>query len=253
MATATDRPNSGPRTAKLALIVPLAVIGTMLLFIGLMATLFLFNTKTGALAMATVAAGGILFSVSMLASRDRLEPAQRFAAVGAGVLPLVVGGLIAGGVVGGIEPEDQNRNVQPLLVIPEDAPLIAAEDSLDFCLPDESGACNVIDTWEFIPSPEEETIAFVFDNQEAGVSHNVVITTLDDPDDPAPGEDITGSTLITGPDTEYFVSEVPIEDLPPEFYFFCAVHPNMDGVGLVTDGQGSTDTAGQDGDTSQDT
>ncbi len=246
-------PNSGPRTAKYALLVPLSILAAMALFIGLIAAMLLFNTKTGALALATVAASGILFSVSLLASRDRHEPRQRFAAVGAGVLPLVVGGLVAGGVIGGIAEEDLNINVQPLMVIPEDAPLIAAEDSLDFCLPDETGACNVIDTWEFIPQPDEENVAFVFDNLEAGVGHNVVITTLEgSADEPGPGDEITGSTLINGPDTEYFVSDTPLADLPEEFYFFCAVHPNMDGVGFVSDGQGSTDTAGQGGDTEQD-
>jgi hypothetical protein len=240
VVTDTDRPNSGPRTAKLALVVPLAILGVMVLFIGLIATLFLFNTKTGALALAAVAAGGILFSVSLLASRDRLEGGQRFAAVGAGVLPLLVGGLVAVGLIGGVDSADLNINVQPLLVIPEDAPLIAADDSLDFCLPDDSGECSAIDAWEFIPSAEEETIAFVFDNQEPGVAHNVVLTELDgSADDPSPGAEITGSDLVTGPETDYFVSDVPLEELPEEFYFFCAVHPNMDGVGTVSAEGGS--------------
>jgi hypothetical protein len=239
VATDPDRPNSGPRTAKLALLVPLAVLGTMVLFIGLIATLFLWTTKTGALALAAVAAGGILFSISLLASRDRLEPNQRFVAVGAGVLPLLVGGLIAAGVIGGIEDEDRNINVQPLMIVPEDAPLIAAEDSSDFCLPDESGGCNVIDEWEFVPSAEVDTIAFVFENREAGVPHNVVITELEgSADDPSPGAEITASELINGVTEDYHVSEAPVEDLPEEFYFFCAVHPNMDGVGLLSEAGG---------------
>jgi hypothetical protein len=241
VATDPDRPNSGPRTAKLALIVPLAVLGTMVLFIGLIATLFLFTTKTGALALAAVAAGGILFSISMLASRDRLEPAQRFTAVGAGVLPILVGGLIAAGVIGGVADEDRNINVQPLEIVPEDAPVIAAEDSNDFCLPDDAGACNVIDEWEFVPSAEVDTIAFVFENLEAGVPHNVVITELDGSvDDPGPGAEITASELIAGVDEDYHVSDAPIEDLPEEFYFFCAVHPNMDGVGILSAEGGDT-------------
>jgi hypothetical protein len=241
VATDLDRPNSGPRTAKLALIVPLAVLGVMVLSIGLIATLFLWTTKTGALALAAVAAGGILFSVSMLASRDRLEPGQRFVAVGAGVLPILVGGLVAAGIIGGVADEDRNINVQPLLVVPEDAPLIAAEDSSDFCLPDEAGGCNVVDEWEFVPSADVDTIAFVFENLEAGVPHNVVITELDgSTDDPGAGAEITASELITGVDTDYHVSEAPIEDLPEEFYFFCAVHPNMDGVGLLSEEGGES-------------
>ncbi|WP_052665432.1 cupredoxin domain-containing protein [Nitriliruptor alkaliphilus] len=237
MATDLDRPNSGPRTAKHAVLVPLAILGVMVLFIGLLATLFLWNNKSGALALAAVAAGGILFSVSLISSRDRLDGRQRFVAVGAGVLPLVLGGLVAVGAIGGIEDEDRNINVQPLLIRPDDAPLIAAQDSNDFCLPDEAGGCETTQTWEFAPSAEEETVAFVFDNLEVGVPHNVVITTLvGSEDDPQPGEDLLASTVIDGPNDEYYVSDVPLDDLPEQFYFFCAIHPNMNGVGtLVAD------------------
>lgn len=235
MTTATDRPNSGPRTAKHALIVPLAVLGVMVLFIGLIATVLLFNTKTGALVFAAVAAAGVLFSASLLASRDRLDRGQRFAAVGAGVLPLLVGGLIATGLIGGIDPADQMRNVQPLEVTPEDAPVIAAENSNEFCIPDDSGTCEPVDTWEFVPSEESDNVAFLFDNREAGVLHNVVITELEGSADAAePGDELLTSEEITGPDDEYFESEVPLEELPEEFYFFCAVHPaTMTGTGTL--------------------
>ncbi|MEX1177909.1 MAG: hypothetical protein WEB09_05565 [Nitriliruptor sp.] len=235
MTTATDRPNSGPRTAKHALIVPLAVLGVMVLFIGLIATVLLFNTKTGALVFAAVAAGGVLFSVSLLASRDRLDRGQRFAAVGAGVLPLLVGGLVAAGLIGGIDPADQMRNVQPLEVVPEDAPIIAAENSNEFCLPDGAGGCEPTDTWQFAPSTEVDDVAFVFDNRDTGVLHNVVITTLEGgADAPEPGDELLASEVITGPDEEYFASEVPLEELPEEFYFFCAIHPaTMTGTGTL--------------------
>lgn len=237
MATDLDRPNSGPRTAKHAVLVPLTILGVMVLFIGLIATLFLWNNKTGALALAAVAAGGILFSVSLISSRDRLDGRQRFVAVGAGVLPLILGGLVAVGAIGGIADEDRNWNVQPLLIVPEDVPVIAAEDSNDFCLPDDAGGCETTQTWEFVPSAEVDTVAFVFDNLEVGVPHNVVITTLEgSADDPEPGDDLMASTVINGPEEEYFVSDVPLEDLPEEFYFFCAIHLNMNGVGTVVEG-----------------
>jgi hypothetical protein len=235
VATSTDRPNSGPRTAKQALLVPLAVLGVMAAFIGIIATLLLFNTKTGSLVLAALAAGGVLFSVSLLASKDRLEPSQRFVAVGAGILPLVVGGLIAGGLIGGIDPADQMRNVQPLEVVPEDAPVIAAENSNEFCLPDEGGGCEPTETWEFVPTQESDNVAFLFDNREAGVLHNVVITTLEgSADAPEQGEELLASTEITGPADEYFESEVPLEELPEEFYFYCEIHPaTMTGVGTL--------------------
>jgi hypothetical protein len=235
VATSTERPNSGPRTAKQALLVPLAILAAMAGFIGLIATILLFNTKTGSLVFAAVAAGGVLFSVSLLASQDRLEPKQRFAAVGAGVLPLLVGGLVATGLIGGIAPEDQMRNVQPLQVTPDDAPVMAAENSNEFCLPD-NGGCEPTETWEFVPTEASDNVAFVFDNREVGVLHNVVITTLEgSADAPEQGEELLASTEITGPDEEYFESELPLEELPEEFYFYCEIHPvTMVGVGTYS-------------------
>jgi hypothetical protein len=228
---------SGPRTAKHALLVPLAILAVMVGFIGLMATLFLFNTKTGSIALATVAAGGILFSVSLLASQDRLDRGKSFVAVGAGVLPLLLGGLIATGLIGGIDPADQMRNVQPLEITPEDAPLIAAENSSEFCLAEEPGAgtCEPTEEWEYVPSEEEDNIHFLFDNREAGVGHNVAMFTLEgSADDPQQGDLIVESEVVTGPVEDYFVSDVPLDELPEEFYFYCEVHPNMDGVGTYS-------------------
>lgn len=236
MATDLDRPNSGPRTAKHALLVPLTVLLVMVLFIGLIAILLLFNTKMGALVLAAVVAGGVLFTISLMASRDRLDGRQRFVAVGAGVLPILLGALVAGGLIGGVADEDRMINVQPLEVVPEDAPLIAAENSEEFCLPDpETGeGCEPTDTWEFTPSAEVDTIAFAFDNREVGIPHNVVVTELaGSAEEPEAGESLAASTVITGPDEEWFVSETPLDQLPEEFYFFCAVHPNMNGVGTL--------------------
>lgn len=221
--------NSGPRTWKHAAVVPVVILLVMVGFIGLMATLFLFNTRYGAVTLAGVAAAGILFSVSLLASSDRLNGGQKLVAVGAGVVPLLLGGLIATGVIGGIADEDRQWNVQPLQITPEDAPVIAAENQQEFCLPDPEGgdACEPTEAWEFSPTAEEDNVAFVFDNREAGVVHNVEILTEEG------GEEILASTLITGPNEEYFVSEVPLEELPETFYFFCTVHAEMNGEGTV--------------------
>jgi hypothetical protein len=234
--TTTTTPNSGPRTAKLALLVPLAVLGAMVTFVGLIATLLLFNTKNGSLALAAVAAGGILFTVSLLASSDSLERGQKFAAVGAGIVPLVLGGLVAGGVIGGVDDADRMVNVQPLLVVPDDAPLLGAQNSESFCaLEEPGGSCEDTDSWEVTPSAEAETLSFFFENQEAGVPHNVVITELEgSADDPSAGELLVDSELITGPDDEYYEDEaLTWDELPEEWYFYCEVHANMNGVGTL--------------------
>lgn len=225
--------DSGPRTWKFALLVPVTILLAMVTFVGLMATLFLWNTRFGAVTLAGVAASGVLFSVALFAANREMNGGQKLVAVGAGVVPLLLGGLIATGVIGGIADEDRQINVLPLSITPDDAPIIAAENEVEFCLPDPDGgdACEPTETWDFTPTAEEETIAFVFDNREAGVVHNVEIF------DEEGGELLLESTRITGPEEEYFVSDVPLEDLPETFYFLCVVHPVMNGEGtLVLDG-----------------
>lgn len=239
MSTTTQTPNSGPRTAKLALLVPLSILAIMVGFVGLIATLLLFNTKTGSLALAAVAAAGILMMVSLLASRDGLNSGQKFAAVGAAVVPLALGGLIAGGVIGGIEDEDRMINVQPLLQIPDDVPLLGAENSVEFCAIEEiGGPCEPTESWEVVPSAQDETVSFLFDHREVGVPHNIVIAELEGTADaPEQGADILESAIVNGPIEDYYVDDaITWEELPEEWYFYCAVHPAMAGVGTVVEG-----------------
>jgi hypothetical protein len=219
------------------IVLPLAVLLAMAAFIGLVAMVLLYNTHEGALMLAAVAASAILFTVALIASQDRLDTGRRVAVGFAAIVPFAIGGAAALGLIGGIEDEDRNVNAQPLLVIPEDAPVIAAEDSSDFCLPD-NGGCEVADLWEVVPSAETEFVAFVFDNREAGVPHNVVLQELEgDVDNPSGvGEEFLDSELINGPEIDYYEDdELTWEDLPEQWYFFCRVHPNMNGVGQLAD------------------
>lgn len=222
------------------IVLPLAVLAAVGGFVGTVAAILLFNTKSGALMLAAVTAAGILFTVSISANQDKLDAPRRGVVVFAAALPLVVGALLSAGVIGGIDDADRMINVEPLFTIPEAAPLIGAVDSQDFCLYDEAGVCVTTDTWEVVADPDEEFLSFVFQNDEAGVPHNVVITSIEGSvDDPGIGPDeYANSTLITGIATDVYVSEeFTWDDLPTDWYFYCAVHPNMNGVGrLVTEG-----------------
>lgn len=231
--------NSGPRTVRHALLVPITVLAVMVLFIGLVASLLLFNTKNGAVALAAMAAAGILLAVSLLTSRDGLDRGRKAVVVGAGVLPLVVGVLVATDVIGGIDDADRMWNVQPLTVIPDDVPLIAAENSNEFCFIETlDGPCTPGDRWEVVPSTADETLSFVFDNREAGIVHNVVITELAGTEDaPEAGDMVLTSDVINGPSQDYHVEDtLTWGDLPEQWYFFCAIHPLMNGVGTVVEG-----------------
>jgi hypothetical protein len=217
------------------LLIPVAIVLVMGGFVGGVAALLLYNTKTGSLALAAVAAGGILFAASLAAGRERLDGRGRVVLTAAAVLPFALGLGVATGVLGDVADEDRMINVLPLISVPEDAPVIAAENSLEYCLLAEDGACVPTDRWEVVPTATTEAIAFVFENLEQSIPHNVVITLLEGTvDEPRAGEIIAESTLISGISSEYFVAEdVSWSDLPEQWYFFCRVHANMNGVGTV--------------------
>lgn len=220
-------------------LIPLLIVLVMGAFVGGVAALLLFNTKTGALAFAAVAAGGILFAISLAAGRDRLDGRGRVVLSLAAVLPFGIGLGVATGVLGDVADEERMINVQPLISIPEDAPVIAAENSLEYCLLEEDGTCVPTDRWDVVPG-ETETIAFVFENLEPQIPHNVVIAELEGTEaDPQAGAVLAESTLISGISREYFVAEdISWDDLPETWYFFCRVHANMNGLGTVVGTEG---------------
>ena len=222
------------------ILIPLAIVVVMAGFVGSVAALLLFNTKTGSLAFAAVAASGILFTISLAAGRDRLDTRGRIVLSAAAVLPFVLGLGVATGVLGDVADEDRMINVLPLITIPEDAPVIAAENSLEYCLIEASGACVPLTRWDVVPGSTTENIAFVFENLEPQIPHNVVITLLEGTvAEPRAGEVIAEATLISGISREYFVADAATwDELPEEWYFFCRVHANMNGVGTVVGSAG---------------
>ncbi len=227
------------------IVLPLLVLAAVAGFVGIVAAVLLWNTNPGALMVAAVTAGGILFTVSLASSQDRLDAPRRGVLVLAAALPLLVGGAIAAGFIGDVPDEERKINVEPLITAPDDAPVMAAENSSEFCLIDEeTGDCEPTESWDVVPSTQEEQLAYVFENLEAGVPHNVRIAELEgDADDPSPGEDLNDHELVTGVTTDYYVSEdLTWDDLPDQWYFYCTAHPNMEGVGtVVEDGEADAD------------
>ncbi len=217
------------------ILVPVAVLLVMGGFIGLVALVLLYTTHNAALMIAAVAAGGILFSISLAATRDKLDLGAKAVLMFAAAVPFVLGGAYALGVIGDIDDDDRNINVEPLLVIPDDAPLIAAENSVEFCMPD-NGGCEPIFDWDIVPSQETDFLSFFFENREVGVGHNVVFYELEGTEEsPSPGPAIFGSPVKPGYFLEGYVSEVRWDELPEVFYFNCAVHPNMDGIARLVE------------------
>lgn len=219
----------------LPVMVPVLILLAMVGFIASLALIFLYGTHEMSLMVAIVAAGGILFTVALATSQDRLDTGPR-AVLGVAVLtPFVLGALFAGGVLGEIGEGERMIEVEPPIEVPDDA-VLAAENSEEFCLPVE-GDCEPTELWTAASQGEDE-FTFLFDNQEAGVPHNLSINELEgDRDDPQPGEQLHEGEVITGVDE---VTEVVVPGLEPGDYFFvCDVHAaTMTGVLEVTEGNG---------------
>jgi hypothetical protein len=224
----------------LPIVIPVVILLSMAAFVGAMATLFLFNTKAGATMLAAVAAAGILFTISLSAGQDRLDTPRRAVVVFAAFLPLLAGAAVGFGLIGGVDDADRMINVQPLLVVPDGAPEIAAENSQEFCLGDE-GSCEPVDIWEVEPGDVTDPVSFIFENREVGVDHNVQITNLEGSvDNPERGSEILAdSALVAGPIVDVYVHPDGLtwEELPEEWYFLCVVHPAMNGVGMLASGE----------------
>lgn len=218
----------------LPLFLPLAIVLGVAGVVAVFAWILLYNTRPAALVIAIVAAAGILLAISLAASRDRLDTGQRSVVVGAAVLPVLLGAIVAAGVFD-IDPSQLNINREPHLVIPEDAPLIAAESVETFCFPTDGGGCEPTDTWEFA-APEDDEVVVVFQNLQAGTPHNVAFYELEDGGDPQAGESVFQGDIFEGVDTRPYRIE---DGLPQgELYFQCDVHPAMQGVATITAPEG---------------
>ena len=139
---------------------------------------------------------------------------RRKAGVGlAMVVPILVGIGLAG-TGGGVEDSALlNINREEISVVPETNVTVVATNSLAF-----------EQTELVLPSGEE--VAIIFDNREATIPHNVAVKSA-----PALGEapdlsnPLAASPITPGPD-ETFVS-FTLD--PGAYYYWCQVHPGMNG------------------------
>jgi plastocyanin len=91
-------------------------------------------------------------------------------------------------------------------------------------------ALNIAFDTDTIELPADTPSVIAFDNQDAGVQHNISIYS-----DESLGEILFQGEIVTGPDTiEYQIPPLPAG----EDYFHCDIHPNMSGAVLVGGGGG---------------
>jgi plastocyanin len=86
-------------------------------------------------------------------------------------------------------------------------------------------AVNIAFDTDTIEIPAGEAFTITFDNQDAGVQHNIAIYR-----DDTLAEVLFRGTLVTGPDTVDYAID-PLE--AGTYYFHCDVHPNMNGTVVV--------------------
>lgn len=218
----------------LPVVIPLTIVLAMAAFVGTLAMVFLYGNHAGALALAATGAGGILFTVTLATTQDRLDAGRRAVLVLAAATPFAIGGLIGVGAIGDLEDEDRLINVEPLLQVPEDA-VLAAENIDEFCLPTDGG-CEATELWTAETQGEDEFV-YEFDNLD-DIQHNLSINELEgDRDSPEPGEQIHEGATIGG--GEQSVEQAPGLE-PDDYYFVCDLHPaTMTGVlEVVEEGEG---------------
>jgi plastocyanin len=95
-------------------------------------------------------------------------------------------------------------------------------------------ALNVAFDTDSIALPADAPSTIAFDNQDAGVQHNISIYST-----PELAELLFQGELVTGPDSiDYAVPPLPAG----EYYFHCDVHPNMNGAVVVDGAEGEEPT-----------
>jgi plastocyanin len=198
---ASDAQHHARQSLVLPIAIPLcALVGIVLVLFGFSRVLLSVSAHA-ATAVALVVAISIMATATIVASRDRLSNGTLFSMVGA-----VAGiAMLAGGVaIVAIGKGEESGQAQSVTLT---APNGAATSGFDpTTLSVESGA----------------PIDLVFENQDPGVQHNVVIFSQDpakNPDAPAlfTGELTTGSSSTT--------YAVPALQPPGTYFFHCQVHP----------------------------
>lgn len=197
----------------LPLIIPLGILGVIALAAFSFGMLLLFNPMSVSLTIAAVVAAGILGAFGLQsAQQEELTRPKRMVIAGAVIAPLAVGVLVATDVIAVDAPK--MAEVEPHFAVPEDAVEVVAEDI-------------AFEPNEFA-LPADEVGHILFRNEDANVPHDVDIYPLADGEPDLEAEPVLDSEPFPGVAQRVLEVEPPEE--PGEYYFYCSVHPSMNGT-----------------------
>ncbi|MDP9021213.1 MAG: cupredoxin domain-containing protein [Actinomycetota bacterium] len=195
----------------LPLLVPLGLLAIVAITAVLFGMILFFNPIEVSLTIATVVAAGILAAFGIAnARREELTRAKRMVIVFAGVLPLLVGGLVAVGAIPLAEGVVRVADRECHFCIPEDAVEVVAE-GVEF------------EQDEITLPADDEEVAILFINNDQNIPHNVYIYPIHQ-EEPLLDEPIFEGETFNGVDQRVY--QFPPPD-PGTYYFNCSVHPQQ--------------------------
>jgi plastocyanin len=217
--------------------VSLGFLLPVLAIVGLGVIVFAFSRILLALDPDVAPFVALLFAVNILvgcALAAALPGRRSFAFLGTVLVATIIGGGIAGAVVGEApvhsliaghqeEPEPTGEPTAPPTGTPTETP--TGEPTETPTGPPPPGPTSIVaENLSFntdrLAFPPEAEVSLAFTNEDSGIPHNVAIY------ESAGGEQLFGGEIINGPDEVTYTFTSPG---PGEYYFQCDVHPDMNG------------------------
>lgn len=219
------------RDVRDRLVLPLLVPVGLLLLIATVAVglgmLLLFNPMPVSVMIAIVVAAAIIggFALALSRSEGELDNVKRSVIAFAGIAPLIVGALVATGVLDTADTKVIERECH--FCVPEDAVEVIAE--------------NILFSPEEIAFPQAEEgseVSIFFTNEDQGIPHNIYIYPIEN-EEPQLDSPLFEGATFDGVGSELYEFAAPA---PGTYYFNCTVHPQQMTGTVIFGADGGSET-----------